>query len=93
MFGAGKSQGRSGSFFFFSHNKRFIVKTIPKNELNTLNKILPDYAKHLHENPKSLLARIYGVYTFKIEGIKAVHLILMENVIQNKKNEVNMFCN
>jgi hypothetical protein len=28
VFKAGKGAGRSGSFFFFSHDKRFIIKTI-----------------------------------------------------------------
>ncbi len=28
VFKAGESQGKSGSFFFFSHDKRFIIKTM-----------------------------------------------------------------
>ena len=32
IFQAGESQGKSGSFFFFSHDKRFILKTLLKDE-------------------------------------------------------------
>ena len=28
VFQAGESQGKSGSFFFFSHDKKFIIKTL-----------------------------------------------------------------
>ena len=28
VFKAGESQGKSGSFFFFSHDRRFIIKTM-----------------------------------------------------------------
>ena len=32
-FNAGESQGKSGSFFFFSHYKKFIIKTMYDDEL------------------------------------------------------------
>jgi len=32
-FNAGESQGKSGSFFFFSHDKKFIIKTMYDDEL------------------------------------------------------------
>lgn len=35
VFKAGESQGKSGSFFFFSHDKKFIIKTMNEGELNT----------------------------------------------------------
>jgi hypothetical protein len=33
IFSSGESSGASGSFFFFSHDRRFIVKTMSKKEL------------------------------------------------------------
>jgi 1-phosphatidylinositol-4-phosphate 5-kinase len=39
------TQGRSGSFFFFSHDKRLLIKTLPEGELDMLMSILPDYHK------------------------------------------------
>jgi 1-phosphatidylinositol-4-phosphate 5-kinase len=35
------SDGKSGSFFFFSHDSRFLVKTIPTKEAITFSSILP----------------------------------------------------
>jgi hypothetical protein len=46
--------------------------------------ILPDYQRHLKENPKSLIARIYGVYTINIEETADVHVILMANTLHFK---------
>ena len=40
------------------------------------------YFDHLRNNPTSLLARIYGIYTVKIDGICAVHLMLMAHTMQ-----------
>jgi hypothetical protein len=33
VFKAGQNSGQSGSFFFFSHDKRFIIKTMRGDEL------------------------------------------------------------
>ena len=44
---AGKSTGKSGSFFFFSHNKQFIIKTIFEEELKMLICNNQKYFKHL----------------------------------------------
>jgi hypothetical protein len=66
---SGESAGRSGSFFFFSHDDRFIVKTISKGELDLfLNKLLPTYLDHIIE--PSLMAKILGVFTVKSAQIK-----------------------
>jgi hypothetical protein len=40
VFKAGEGAGRSGSFFFFSHDRKFIIKTMTKEELDLyLNKL------------------------------------------------------
>ena len=62
------SEGKSGSFFFFSHNKMFLIKTLTSSELNTfLEHFVWDYYDHLVNNPETLLAKIYGVYTVIIK--------------------------
>ena len=54
----------SGSFFFFSHDKRFILKTLLKNERKTLLDMLDEYIDHIVQSEnRSMLARIYGLYT------------------------------
>lgn len=36
VFKAGESQGKSGSFFFFSHDRKFIIKTMFDDELQIM---------------------------------------------------------
>jgi 1-phosphatidylinositol-4-phosphate 5-kinase len=81
--GAGESQGKSGSFFFSSQDKKFIIKTMSGGELKTFKQLFKHYNEYLtFENPKSFLARIYGIFTVKMEEIVPIHLILMGNTIQ-----------
>ena len=88
MFKAGEASGASGSFFFFSSDKRFIVKTMTSEEKNFfVNKLALPYFEHLKKHPTSLLARIYGVYTVKIDGLCPVHLMLMAHTMQVVKPE------
>jgi len=82
IFKAGEGAGRSGSFFFFSHDKRFIIKTMTSSELKLMIKILPDYVKHFKEHPDSLIARIFGVFTVKVASLDPVTVILMENTLR-----------
>jgi len=73
--------GKSGEFFFFSSDENLVIKTISKEELNTLLEILPDYVKHFKENPNSLIAKIFGVFTFeRFNPYEQYHLLLMKNV-------------
>ena len=82
VFKAGEGAGASGSFFFFSHDRNFIIKTMTDDELHFFLKILPDYELHLKENPDSIISRLYGVYTIRMEKIATVHLMLMSNTLK-----------
>ena len=79
--GAGESQGKSGSFFFFSQDKRFIIKTMNDGELATFKGMFKDYQEYIKARQKkgTLLARIYGIFTVCLEDIVPVHLIMMAN--------------
>ena len=87
IFKAGESAGASGSFFFFSHDNRFIIKTLRGTEMRDLIKMLDKYVHHLKTTKNlSLLARIYGVYTIKTNFYQEVDIIIMQNStnLQNK---------
>ena len=90
---AGESQGKSGSFFFFSHDRKFIIKSMNDEELAIFLKALPDYFKHMKENSSSLIARIYGVFKVKMEDLVPVNLLLMANTIRcdSSKKIQNVF--
>ena len=85
VFKAGEGAGRSGSFFFFSHDKKFIIKTMTKSELDLFLKMLPRLAEHYNTVPNSLLSKFFGVFTVKMSGINGVHIMLMENTLRLKK--------
>lgn len=62
-----ESEGKSGSFFFYTHNNKYMIKTVTSSELKTLlGKFIERYYDHLSKND-TLLAKIYGVYTILIK--------------------------
>lgn len=49
------------------------------SDLNAFKNIFVDYFDNICSRPNSLFARIYGIYTIKMEDIEPVSLILMGN--------------
>lgn len=90
IFKAGESQGKSGSFFFFSGDRKFIIKTMTDNDLSTFKRIFPNYVKHVSTRPNSFLARIYGIYTITMTDMEPIHLILMANTKQNYSDDTTL---
>ena len=91
VFKAKESAGKSGSFFFFSYDKQFLIKTMNDNEMDVFVKALPEYFTHLMQNPDSLLARIYGIFTVVMEDLTPVHILLMSNAAQTGKEIMHVF--
>ena len=87
VFNAGEGAGRSGSFFFFSHDHKFIIKTMTKEELDLFLEILPRLSEHHKNTPRSLLSKIFGVFTVKMSSVEPVHIMLMENTMRLKDPE------
>lgn len=84
IFKAGEGAGRSGSFFFFSHDQKFVVKTMTLGELNLLKKMIPGYCQYLQNFPDSLLSKIMGLFTVEADKFSKVHIMIMENTIRLK---------
>lgn len=80
VFKAGQGAGKSGSFFFFSQDNRFIIKTLTDQEMETLFNMLDDLVDFLRKNPDSLIARIYGVFTLRTNVFSPVRVMIMQNV-------------
>jgi hypothetical protein len=81
VFNAGEGAGKSGSFFFFSHDRKYIIKTMTGAEIEVMLKILPNYIEHLRKTPNSLIAKIFGIFTIEKDGFGKVHVMLMENTL------------
>lgn len=79
IFKAGEGMGKSGSFFFFSHDDKFLIKTMTSSDFAAFSKLFQAYFKHIKQYPESLLARIYGVYSVQMDETDPVFLVLMGN--------------
>ncbi|KAI9345645.1 hypothetical protein BDR26DRAFT_856386 [Obelidium mucronatum] len=80
------SPGKSGSFFYFSQDYRFIIKTISFKEHKFLRKVLKNYFEHIKANPETLLSRILGLHRVKLPGNKKIHFVVMGNVFPPNKD-------
>ncbi|GMK56953.1 hypothetical protein CspeluHIS016_0307930 [Cutaneotrichosporon spelunceum] len=74
------SPGKSGSFFYYSRDYRFIIKTISHREHNFLRSILKDYHEHVRANPHTLLSRFYGLHRVKMPRGRKIHFVIMNNL-------------
>ncbi|KZL81887.1 phosphatidylinositol-4-phosphate 5-kinase [Colletotrichum incanum] len=74
------SPGKSGSFFYFSRDYKYIIKTIHHAEHKFLRKILKDYYHHVTENPNTLLSQFYGLHRVKMPYGKKIHFVVMNNL-------------
>lgn len=84
---AGESTGKSGSFFFFTKDRKFCVKTMFNEELDVFMLKLNHYFEHLEENKDSLLGRIYGIFQVRMKGVVPVNFILMANTVKIHQKE------
>ncbi|KDN41903.1 hypothetical protein RSAG8_07120, partial [Rhizoctonia solani AG-8 WAC10335] len=74
------SPGKSGSFFYYSRDYRFIIKTIHHAEHKFLRKILPQYYEHVASNPHTLLSRFFGLHRVKLPHGRKIHFVVMNNL-------------
>ncbi|KAJ0161577.1 Phosphatidylinositol 4-phosphate 5-kinase its3 [Colletotrichum tanaceti] len=74
------SPGKSGSFFYYSRDYKYIIKTIHHGEHKFLRKILKDYYHHVTENPNTLLSQFYGLHRVKMPYGKKIHFVVMNNL-------------
>jgi 1-phosphatidylinositol-4-phosphate 5-kinase len=80
------SPGKSGSFFYFSRDYRFIIKTIRHAEHKFLRSILKRYHAHVRANPHTLLSRFYGLHRVKLPHGRKIHFVIMNNLFPAHKD-------
>ena len=81
------SPGKSGSFFYYSRDYKYIIKTIHHSEHTHLRKTLERYYNYVRRNPNTLICQFYGLHRIKLPitfqtGIKnkKVYFIVMNNL-------------
>jgi len=79
------SEGKGGGFFFWSLDRRFMVKTLEAEEYAGLKKLLPAYFRHMFTRPSSLLARFFGAYSITVQN-HTKHFVVMESIFYGAPN-------
>jgi len=89
------SEGKSGSFFYFTSDNMYLVKTVHKDEHKLLRQILPQYYHHMtrpgnsgpgEPKPESLLTRIVGCHVLRLSkhskiGADKIYFVVMTNIL------------
>mmetsp|Transcript_69295 Transcript_69295/g.206332 ORF Transcript_69295/g.206332 Transcript_69295/m.206332 type:complete len:313 (+) Transcript_69295:1-939(+) len=89
--GTTQASGKSGSLFYFTADKRFVLKTISHGEKDKLLAMLPRYIEHfssaLDAGKPCLLSRFFAVYSVSVGAQCAFpevggmfNLVVMDNV-------------
>ena len=75
------SNSKSGSFFFYSHDGKFMIKTQSKRESKFLRRILAHYYQHIMTNPLTYLTRFYGMHRIKMPHLaRTIYFVVMQSV-------------
>ena len=79
------SEGKSGSFFYYSADGKYMVKTISHAEHRFFRKILAKYYSHIVTNPDTLLVRFLGAHQIRFGrhskfGSKRIYFVVMGNL-------------
>ena len=80
------SNAKSGQFFFYSHDGRYMIKTQTDTESKFLRRIMPHYYQYLVKNPHSTLTHFYGMYRVKMAHLRRnMHFVIMKSVFNTDK--------
>eukprot|EP00981_Chlorochromonas_danica_P002710 scaffold537_cov180-Ochromonas_danica.AAC.15 len=75
------ANSKSGQFFFYSHDGRYMIKTQTKEECRLLKSIMPRYVQHLSDHPDSLLVKFYGLHRVKMPSLRSkTYFVIMSSV-------------
>ena len=92
------TSGQSGAIFYFTKDKRYIIKTIPKREFISLQTILENYMAHMNKYPDSLITTFFGMHKIeygsygKCSKSTTSYIIVMGNIFKDWqiKNQFDM---
>jgi 1-phosphatidylinositol-4-phosphate 5-kinase len=80
------SNSKSGMYFFISHDKKYMIKTLKDYECKFLRRLLPHYFRHMIGNPNSLINQYYGLHRVKMPHLnRKIHFVVMNNIFHTPK--------
>jgi 1-phosphatidylinositol-4-phosphate 5-kinase len=78
------TEGASGSFFYFSEDGQYLVKTLTTPEAGVLLQLLPSYVDYLTEHPHSLLTKFVGFHSVTLYNT-SIYIVVMRSVFLTQK--------
>ena len=73
------SEGRSGAFFFFTKDMKYLIKTLTKSEAQLLLDTLQRYVMYMKDNPKTYLSKYFGLHSIKLYG-HDIYFVVNKNI-------------
>jgi len=81
------SSGQSGSLFYYTKDRKYMMKTIPKREFDKFRHILESYYRHIKHFSDSLISRFYGLHQvtwYDASGkFNVRYLVIMDNLFKD----------
>ncbi len=86
------SSGRSGALFYYTKDRKYMLKSIAAREFYKLQAILADYVDHISRNPDTLMTKFFGMYMLEWKNpddqgcfggkTTRIHIIVMDNLFK-----------
>lgn len=84
------TEGKSGSFFYFTRDFRYIIKTVSASEERFLQKISYRYYRHMKANPDSLIVKFFGLHKVRLAPEQHyITVVVMENIFNNQNLKIH----
>eukprot|EP01111_Echinosteliopsis_oligospora_P014644 TRINITY_DN5554_c0_g2_i1.p1 TRINITY_DN5554_c0_g2~~TRINITY_DN5554_c0_g2_i1.p1 ORF type:complete len:677 (+),score=100.46 TRINITY_DN5554_c0_g2_i1:98-2128(+) len=80
------SGAKGGSFFCFSPDRKFIMKTIHPDEAVLLENILHALTSYFLQEPNTLISKFYGFHGVQVSQVGTIcHIVVMANVFETNE--------
>lgn len=81
------SEGKSGAFFYYTADGKYMMKTVTPKEQQLLKRVLKRYYDHITTNTGSLLVRFLGLHCLRVRKVtkgisrdRRLHFVVMGNM-------------
>ena len=83
------SSGQSGALFYFTKDKNYMMKTIPKREFESLKNVLEAYLSHMLKYNDSMITTFFGMHEItwgkyrSCSGSRTSYIVVMNNIFKD----------
>lgn len=83
------SEGKSGAFFYYTADGKYMMKTVTQQEHSLLSRMLKAYYDHITQNPGTLIVRFLGLHCLSLKrenkgrflsSAEKLHFVVMGNM-------------